>query len=785
MVISDADSGTPRVRDYELLRVVGAGSFGEVWLARSMAGAFRAIKIISQNPSADDRTLEREFAGLKRFEPISHRHPGWVRILHVVKNDQEGFYYVMEAADDCIRGQEIVGEDYAPRTLSSELTRRGRLPLKECIALGVSLTTALEALHQHNLVHRDIKPSNVIYVNAEPKLADIGLVARIGEPRTSSPGTEGFAPPEGSGTALADIFSLGRLLYVAWTDMDACSFPELPDNLVEGSDAGPVQRFNRLILKACEFDPGRRFKSAQAMHDSLRELLVERRSTGLLRSAPDAGTAERPATTRTERLVAILCHSSGEADRRVSELLQAELAQHGYPVVLDNPTAVGTEWAWQTESNAPLADAVVMLLSTESVHSEMMAYELEMAREAGLRRGKPILIPIRIQFSESLPDPLARLLNGIRCLSWESPNEDQVVVREILNALANPADWRLVEPSVRFEPPWGAMPLSSTFYVVRPADHEFRAAIARRDSIVLVRGARQMGKSSLLARGLDEARSRGVLVVLTDFQSLSSSDFESLDRFYQALANSITDQLDLEVCAADKWDNRRSPNTNFDRFLRREVFEKLNAQIVWGLDEVDRLFTCTFGTEVFGMFRSWHNKRALDPDGHWANLSLAIAYATEAHLFISDLNQSPFNVGTPLTLEDFQKDQVADLNHRYGDPLKSEQQLSAFFGLVNGHPFLVRRGLHELATRAAPFDLFETQAARDEGIFGDHLRRMLVILAKDRSLLEVVRRALQGGSVDAESFYRLRGAGLMGGETASEARIRCPIYTEYLRRHLL
>ena len=775
----------PRIPDYDLIRVVGAGSFGEVWLAQSMAGAFRAIKIIYRNPCADDRTFEREFAGLHNFEPISHRHPGLVRILHVSKNDQEGFfYYVMEPADDCTLGQEIVAEDYAPRTLSSELARHGRLPLKVCINLGISLTTALEALHRHNLVHRDIKPSNVIYVNAEPKLADIGLVARIGDPRTSSPGTEGYIPPEGSGTAAADIFSLGRLLYVAWTDMNACSFPELPEDIDEGSDAGRMQRFNRLILKACEFDPGRRFKSAQAMHDSLRELLAERRNTSVLRSGTDAGTTGT-GTTQTERHVAILCHSDGEADRHVSALLEAELARNGHPVVLDKPTSFGIEWAWQIESKALQADAVVMLLSAESVHSEMMAYELERAREAGLRRGKPILIPVRVQFSESLPNPLSRLLNGIRCLSWSGPDDDQALAKEILAALATPADWRLVEPTTRFEPPWGAMPLSSTFYITRPADHEFRAAIARRDSIVLVRGARQMGKSSLLARGLEEARSRGVLVVLTDFQSLSSSDFESLDRFYQALANSITDQLDLEVSAVDKWDSRRSPNTNFDRFLRREVFDKLNAQIVWGLDEVDRLFTCTFGTEVFGMFRSWHNKRALDPDGHWANLGLAIAYATEAHLFISDLNQSPFNVGTPLTLEDFQKDQVVELNRRYGNPLKDEPQLSAFFRLVNGHPFLVRRGLHELATRQTPFELFETQAARDEGIFGDHLRRMLVILAKDRTLLEVVRSALQGGSVDAESFYRLRGAGLMGGETASEARIRCKVYADYLRRHLL
>src|SRR5688572_10697247 len=63
----------------------------------------------------------------------------------------------------------------------------------------------------------------------------------------------------------------------------------------------------------------------------------------------------------------------------------------------------------------------------------------------------------------------------------------------------------------------GAVPLDSAFYIVRPADEEFRAAIARQDSIVLIKGARQMGKTSLLARGLQQERQAGSKVVLTDF----------------------------------------------------------------------------------------------------------------------------------------------------------------------------------------------------------------------------------------------------------------------------
>src|SRR5204862_6424950 len=143
--------------------------------------------------------------------------------------------------------------------------------------------------------------------------------------------------------------------------------------------------------------------------------------------------------------------------------------------------------------------------------------------------------------------------------------------------------------------------------------------------------------------------------------------------------------------------------------------------------------------------------------GPWRSLTMAIAYATEAHLFISDLNQSPFNVGTRLTLDDFTPAQVAELNRRYDSPLKEQTEVTAFYSLLSGHPYLVRKGLHEMASRGMSLSAFSKLADRDEGALGDHLRRFLVLLAQDAALCDVMREILRGRPCPStESFYRLR-----------------------------
>ena len=335
------------------------------------------------------------------------------------------------------------------------------------------------------------------------------------------------------------------------------------------------------------------------------------------------------------------------------------------------------------------------------------------------------------------------------------------------------------------EPAGGALPLHSSLYIRRPSDDEFYASIIRYDSIVLVKGARQVGKTSLLARGLQQARDWGAKVVLTDFQHFNDASLGSIEKFFLMLAELIAEQLDLDSPPSRMWNQHVGPSSNFERYWKREVLGRIDVPIVWGLDEVDRLFSCDFATEVFALFRSWHNKRALDPEGPWSRLTLAMAYATEAHLFINDLYQSPFNVGTRLQLDDFTFDQVVEINQRYGSPLNTTGELQKLFKFAGGHPYLINRSLWEIKTHGIDISTLIEQSEQDVSIFSNHLHRMIVSLNYDAELSSALKAVLQGRACPTiESFFRLRSAGIVKGHSASEATIRCDLYRIYLQSKL-
>lgn len=276
----------PIIPDHEVLRKIGGGAYGEVWLARGVTGALRAVKIVWREDFEDARGFEREFEGILKFEPISRDHPGLVNILHVGRSvDGVSFYYyVMELGDDILSGADINPVEYEPRTLRADSKSSGgvRMELNACVDVGLRLAEALGHLHERGLAHRDVKPANVIFVNGRAKLADIGLVAT--RDQRTFVGTEGFVPPEGPGSAQADVYSLGKVLYEIVTGKDRLDFPELPDEPPKPEERKRWLELNRIICDTCDPHLSRRkIRTAAALADALRQLQPgkRRRSLGM------------------------------------------------------------------------------------------------------------------------------------------------------------------------------------------------------------------------------------------------------------------------------------------------------------------------------------------------------------------------------------------------------------------------------------------------------------------------------------------------------------------------
>jgi serine/threonine protein kinase len=788
------------VSHYRILRKLGSGGMGVVYEAEdSRLGRHVAIKMLSEK-------FSRNAAAIERFRreactASSLNHPN-ICTIHDVGEHAGHHFIVMELLE---------GKNLRQTILS------GPLPPEQMIAFGIQIADGLEAAHKRGIVHRDIKPANLFVIERERiKILDFGLAKLTGRDRTERSsldttlgdeeptrqnvtetgefvGTVSYMSPEHArGETLdhrTDLFSFGVVLYEMATgvvpfrgDTSAVVF----DSILNRQPT-PAMRVNpkvspeleRVIVRALEKNREIRYQSAADLGAELRRLAM-RASAGV--ASPAFAEAE-PLADQLQ--VVLLYRRNVEPDEQIMRALEEKLAGLGYRVFVDRHLAVGVDWAREIEQKIGSADAVVALLSAASVQSEMLAYEVQLAHSYSERQnGKPRLLPVRVQFQAEFPDSLHSALDGLNYAMWNDPADHEQIIADLAKALEAPQEAFRRKPNL--EPVGGALPLDSKFYIVRPTDQEFYSAVARNDSIILLKGARQMGKTSLMARGLQQARKAGARVVLTDFQKLNAAHLQSVDSLFLCLAQAIGEQLDLDAAPEDSWNARRGPSMNFERFLRREVLNRVNGHLVWGMDEVDRLFACDFGSEVFGLFRSWHNERSLDPSGPWQHLSLAIAYASEAHLFITDVNQSPFNVGTRLVLADFTLDEVRELNRRYGFPLANESEVERFYAMLGGQPFLTQRGLHQMTERRLPFIEFASGAARDEGPYGDHLRRIFVSLNQDPTLCEVVRSVIVGKhSSSTESFYRLRSSGIVAGECAREMKLRCQLYEQYLSRHLI
>lgn len=293
---------TAAVGDYIRLRRIGAGTYGDVWLARDAVGKLVALKVIDRERLRLMSRTNREERALRLLRTQLPEHPRLIRVFHV-GNDEPYLYYTMELADNAVGDAGTMGDapqtplpagrriardtgvpraasdqrgpldseelsQYRPMTLSDAVRPGSPMPIGEAIAVIRQLLDAVRCLHDHGIVHRDIKPANVLRVGSAWKLADIGLMAEETTAMTTV-GTPDFMPPTGKIDRGADLYGLGKVLYCLVTGSSPREFPSIPTRLLTPNRRHGFAAVNDVITQACDVRPDRRFQAADEFEAAL------------------------------------------------------------------------------------------------------------------------------------------------------------------------------------------------------------------------------------------------------------------------------------------------------------------------------------------------------------------------------------------------------------------------------------------------------------------------------------------------------------------------------------
>jgi hypothetical protein len=302
---------------------------------------------------------------------------------------------------------------------------------------------------------------------------------------------------------------------------------------------------------------------------------------------------------------------------------------------------------------------------------------------------------------------------------------------------------------------------------------------------ILIKGPRQVGKTSLAARARAAADRNRQKTSYIDFQLTDESRLQDASTLLKYLAARFAKDFETSLKPKEVWDEFLGDADSLTEFIERAVLANVDERtpVVVCLDEVDNIFKQSYRDSFFGTVRGWHNRRATHPI--WNRFNLVIVHSTEPALFIQDLNQSPFNVGTVLRLGDFDRDEILWLNARTGSHLKSANDVDCLMRLIGGSPYLVRQALYAMASEEISPARLEEISADDRGPFGDHLRRHLWVLRQNDRLRRALKQVIARRCCDEEDdFQRLRGAGLIEGPSRQSAVIRCELYSRYMRDRL-
>ncbi|MBD2183059.1 AAA-like domain-containing protein [Aerosakkonema funiforme] len=530
----------------------------------------------------------------------------------------------------------------------------------------------------------------------------------------------------------------------------------------------------------------------------------------------------------TANIRVLLSHCEQEPELSLAMQIYGELKAAGHEIFLAGETLSlleetgrhsrynlkqGDCWLLlHLEEELRRSDYLLLLLSEKSATSELIAEKVRRARELRNYRpdNKPAILPIRVGCSVNwMPSyDLYSYLQPFHQQDWRSPDDTPIVLQEVLSFLSEgkpteidvfteqlpPPNWPDLSalensqlppvPVAAPELPEGSVALDSAFYVERPPiEDRCYETILQPGALIRIKAPRQMGKTSLMARILNNSAQKGYRVVSLSFQLADNAIFEDLAKFLRWFCLNVGRGLQLPNKLAEYWDEEFGSKISCKDYFENYLLTNLTSPLVLGLDEVDRIFQYPqIADEFFSLLRAWHEEAKFREI--WKNFRMVVVHSTEVYIPLN-VNQSPFNVGLPIELPEFNRPQVYELVQRHGLNWNFSQ-VEQLMAMVGGHPYLVRLALYHLARHDMTLSQLLETAATEAGLYGDHLRRHLWILGQHPELAAAMKEmVVKDGPMQLESMqaFKLHGLGLVHLQ-GNESTPRCNLYRQYFRDRL-
>jgi hypothetical protein len=338
-----------------------------------------------------------------------------------------------------------------------------------------------------------------------------------------------------------------------------------------------------------------------------------------------------------------------------------------------------------------------------------------------------------------------------------------------------------VNDELSLENPEGLVRIESRFYI--PSIHEDRGyrEVQKPGSLLRIKSPNHMGKSSLMLRVIDQAKQIGYRTVIIDLDNVNQKFFASPDTFMQWFCASVGKPLEVRIKVEEYWDDIFGANDNSTDYFKKYLLEKVTQPLVLAIDNFDRVFDYPdIETDFCGMLRGWHEMAKTN--SLWNNLRLVIVYSQESYAKVKDINQSPFNVGLPIELDEFTANQVQSLVTLHGLDWLG-QEIDQLMSSVGGHPYLVRIALYHIASGDVTLEEFLEKAATEAGFFSSYLAGHLSSLEKYPELGVAMKAVVMSDvpiRLKSEEAFKLTSMGLVV-RLENDVQPRCALYRKYFR----